>query len=778
MLKNNQNKYYGLFNQIADPIFIFEKNECQILDCNKSVNRIYGYTSTELNQMTFLDLHPPEELERVKKAIKIVNKDIPFTFTHFKKNGKRINVEVLSDQIQYEGRDATVSIVRDVTDRVKIEKELKRRATQATLIYEIGKRVSSNLDQESVLNEIVNSIYDTFDFYGVMLLLLNVKKEQLNLQSIAGGYEGVFPDSLTIKMGEGMIGQAAVSKETQLSNDVTENLHYVKKVEEVTISELSIPIIGKDDVIGVIDFQSDKKNAFDKSDVEVAETLSSQIATAIENARLYNQAQMEIEERLKAENELRQSRNNLRATKKETDTILKNVEEGIFILDKDHLIGSQHSAALCEMLNFKDPAQKKLVDIFKDKVGEKEIENIQDYLDLMFNPDIDEQTLGDLNPLTKVNLNFLKKDELLSTEKVLAFKFQRIMINQKISSLMATVTDITEKVKLAKKLEESEEQSKLQMEWFLGILHVEPQMLKEFIDGATREMDKIEQMFKKDTSENNYLSVLKDIYQSIHLVKGNASLLDLKYFANNAHAFEEKIEGLQDKKSLSARDFIPLVMQLGELRASIGEIYNMIERISQIHTHFRPKRSFENQMMINSIKNLISNLSRDLKKDVQFVHDKFKGEQLPYEYRLLIKDLLIQMVRNSMAHGIESPEERKQNNKAAKGRIEISTFSKNGDFCFKFKDDGQGIKLKKLREAAENSGKWKKNEIDKWDNSQIAELIFEPGISTSETADLNAGRGVGMGAIKESVENNQGKISMNFKEGKFMEFIVNLPVRK
>ena len=160
MQKTNQDKYYGLFNQIADPIFIFGKHDCRILDCNKSVNRIYGYASSELQKMTFLDLHPVEEVERVKKAIKIVNKDVPFTFTHFKKNGKRLKVEVLSDHINYEGKEATVSIVRDVTDRDRIEKELERRATQAALVSAIGKRVSSNLDLESVLNEIVSSIHE------------------------------------------------------------------------------------------------------------------------------------------------------------------------------------------------------------------------------------------------------------------------------------------------------------------------------------------------------------------------------------------------------------------------------------------------------------------------------------------------------------------------------------------------------------------------------------------------------------------------------------------
>ena len=138
MKSPSNDKYYSLFNQIADPIFIFDKENCRILDCNQAVTRIYGYRRDEICKMSFFDLHPAGEQTRVKKAIKIVNKDVPFTFTHYKKNGVKIIVEILSDHIDYEGKQATVSIVRDVSDRVRIEKELERRAGQATLIYAIG----------------------------------------------------------------------------------------------------------------------------------------------------------------------------------------------------------------------------------------------------------------------------------------------------------------------------------------------------------------------------------------------------------------------------------------------------------------------------------------------------------------------------------------------------------------------------------------------------------------------------------------------------------------
>jgi len=950
-----QDKYYGLFNKIADPIFIFDKENCQFLDSNTAVTRNYGYTREEIKNLSLLDLHPKNEVERVKKAVKIINKDIPFTFTHIKKNGIKITVEMLSDHIEFEGKCATITIVRDVSDRVKAEKELQRKATQTSLIYEIGKRVGRELELETVLPEIVNSIYDTFDYYGVMLLLAEGRKKQLKLKAIAGGYADVFPTSLTINLGEGMIGQAATSKRSQVSGNVTQNPHYVKKVEEVTISELSVPIISSDKVIGVLDFQSDRENAFDKSDVEVAETLSSQIATAIENARLYkkaqqevaysqklekearrratqsalvyeigqrltseldlntllkivvtsirdafdyygvmlllmdkkghklvmqsiaggyselfpndmsikvgkgmigqaaltnqtqisgdvtknpnyikkakeftkselsvplmkgdriigvldfqsdkenafdesdvtaaetlssqiaaaienahlyNQAQKEIEDRLKAEDALRKSRNNLQSVKKETDTILENVEEGLFILDSKYKIGSQYSAALTEILHTRDLRQKYLLKVFKEYFNDEILENIEDFLDLLFNSDIDEETLFDLNPLSQIEMTFRKENELLSIDKVLAFNFRRIFTNDKISGLIATVTDVTEQVRLAKKLEDSEEQSKQQMEWFLSILHVEPELLKQFIDSAHTELNEIENVLKGGHADQQYQEVLEKIYRSVHLIKGNASLLDLKFYAKKAHDFEEEIELLKKHERLSGKDFVPLVMHLGEMRSDIDEINKMIERISQIHSYFRPKRRFESKMLIKSIDNLVKTIAEDYKKEVKFIHNNFKGEQVPYQYRLVVKDILIQMVRNSLKHGIELPEEREQCGKNRIGSIEISTVSNNGEFCFRFRDDGRGLQIEKLREKLKLSNKWSDSKIEKWSEKKVAQTIFESGISTSDSTDFVAGRGVGMDIIQEKIKTHHGQINFEYESGKFLEFSISLP---
>ena len=88
-----------------------------------------------------------------------------------------------------------------------------------------------------------------------------------------------------------MIGKAAQTRQIQLSGDVSKNPDYVSGYEEITRSELSIPIVKNSKLIGVLDMESIELNAFDESDITAMETLSTQIASAIENAQLFELAE-------------------------------------------------------------------------------------------------------------------------------------------------------------------------------------------------------------------------------------------------------------------------------------------------------------------------------------------------------------------------------------------------------------------------------------------------------------------------------------------------------
>jgi len=223
----------------------------------------------------------------------------------------------------------SLGIFQDITDRKKTEMEIQQQVIQAELINVVGQRMSSELKLDALLTEVVNSICNSFDYYGVMLLLLDEKSKRLNLQSIAGGYKDVFPENLSITIGEGMIGLAATTGKTQVSEDVSKNSYYVRKANEVTKSEVSVPIKDRrNKIIGVLDIQSDQFCHFSETQVIALETLCTQIASAIENAKLYKKAQREITERKITEEKLLQNDTLMRAT-------LESTADGILVVDKD-----------------------------------------------------------------------------------------------------------------------------------------------------------------------------------------------------------------------------------------------------------------------------------------------------------------------------------------------------------------------------------------------------------------------------------------------------------
>ncbi len=190
-------------------------------------------------------------------------------------------------------------------ESARLYAQAERRAAQAALAFEVGRRVSGELELEALLSEIATVVQHAFDYYGVMLLLVDEEAGSVTLEAIAGGYVDTVARGFQVAIGKGMTGRAALTGETQISGDVSQDPHYIRVAGEETQSELAVPIKSGQKVIGVLDLQSAEIDAFDAIDVLLMETLADQIAVAMENAWLYDLAQQEIAERVRAEEELR-----------------------------------------------------------------------------------------------------------------------------------------------------------------------------------------------------------------------------------------------------------------------------------------------------------------------------------------------------------------------------------------------------------------------------------------------------------------------------------------
>jgi sigma-B regulation protein RsbU (phosphoserine phosphatase) len=164
-------------------------------------------------------------------------------------------------------------------------------------LAEIGREMSSILDLDVLLTRIASLTKRIIDYRTFGILLLNETTNILEMKlAVRYGEEN---SAKNIKLGEGLVGWAALYKEPLLVSDVSKDPRYINLVEDVR-SELVIPMLIKDRVIGVFDLESPELNAFTKENKELLTLLASQAAIAIENARLYEEVRRN-EERIEKE---------------------------------------------------------------------------------------------------------------------------------------------------------------------------------------------------------------------------------------------------------------------------------------------------------------------------------------------------------------------------------------------------------------------------------------------------------------------------------------------
>jgi len=287
-----------------------------IISCNRDFEKLFHFKESEIVGINLDELITSQEYindatSYTKETLK--GKAIHGSGKRKRKDGTYLDVEFTGVPVIIDRKViGAYGIYHDISERKQLEEAAQRRVAQVELVYEVAHRVTSELELKALFSEIVTAVCDEFDYYGVMLLMVDEETNRLNMQSIAGGYADIFPKDLWLAKGEGMIGYAAATGETQLSDDVTKHPHYVLKAEEETKSELAVPIKSGQEVIGVLDLQSSQFNAFDKTDVVVMETLADQIAVAIKNARLYETVQQELTDRKQTEETLKESEKRFR----------------------------------------------------------------------------------------------------------------------------------------------------------------------------------------------------------------------------------------------------------------------------------------------------------------------------------------------------------------------------------------------------------------------------------------------------------------------------------
>lgn len=165
----------------------------------------------------------------------------------------------------------------------KLYRETRFYASLLANLHEIGKETTSILDLDELLTRLAEIVKRMIDYDSFGILLVDDKEGDLVLRKAV--CFGPIKEKTRIKIGEGLTGSAVVTKKTILVGDVLEDRRYVQAVPG-TRSELVVPLIYKDKVVGVFDLESPHLNRFTQEHVTILDPLASQVAIAIENARL------------------------------------------------------------------------------------------------------------------------------------------------------------------------------------------------------------------------------------------------------------------------------------------------------------------------------------------------------------------------------------------------------------------------------------------------------------------------------------------------------------
>lgn len=161
----------------------------------------------------------------------------------------------------------------------------------------------------------------------------------------------------------------------------------------------------------------------------------------------------------------------------------------------------------------------------------------------------------------------------------------------------------------------------------------------------------------------------------------------------------------------------------------------------------------------------------------KYIELKISGEETELDKTMIeqIADPLKHMIRNSVDHGIESPEQRKKAKKPDKGTIWLRAYQEEGNVVIEVEDDGQGIDPDKIYKKAFEKGLVKKGRAS-FSDEEIFSFLFVPGFSTAEKVTEISGRGVGMDVVKRNIESLKGKIDVSSVYGKGSRFKIKIPL--
>jgi PAS domain S-box-containing protein len=353
--RETDEKYRWLMNNIADVISVLDMN-LQFTYVSPSVMRVRGYTAEEAMAQTLEETLTPESLlmaaEVFDEEMKLDASGMAdparsriMELAQYSKDGSIIwlenNLSIIRDASQKPVGISAVS--RDITDRKRAEEALRlsreiaeRLAEETAVIAEIGRLIGSTLDIEKVYERFAAESRKLIPFDRLAINLFNIHENTLTFAYVTGidiphrKKGGSHPLAGTLTAEVIRVRTGLIIQPESIDEIISQIPELLPTFQAGLRSLLCVPLISRDEVIGVLHFRTKKTNAYKEQDLHLAERIGAQIAGAIANAQMFNNLS-------KTEKSLRKSEEKFRV-------LFENAKDGIFLLSSNGEIVSVNAA--------------------------------------------------------------------------------------------------------------------------------------------------------------------------------------------------------------------------------------------------------------------------------------------------------------------------------------------------------------------------------------------------------------------------------------------------
>jgi two-component system, chemotaxis family, sensor kinase CheA len=490
-----------------------------------------------------------------------------------------------------------------------------------------------------------------------------------------------------------------------------------------------------------------------------------------------------------------------------TDALLKGSAQGLFLLDAKDKILPQVSASMATLFRRQEFQNLSMERLVGPLVSAKTLTATRVFMTRLLDPAAANEAL-DSSPLQDVEVRLLNPDGSFDSAHY-EFDFSPVDLPREPRAWLVRVSDITTRVQQLRELEDLRTQAKTHGEILRGVLQGGGARFGAFLERTDASMKTINDVLKKPAREADaFRSKLEETLHEVDRVRRDAAALKLTGLETAARSMEDALQELRSRGAASGSDFLPLAVKLDQLYGQFAQMRSLTSqasparepdeaapeaRVTESGTQIieaprfiadmeqramqqqaKPQRMAQAGSLDSTLLALTEHIAQEHRKTVVL---ECTGVQLiPPDYQATIKNIAIQLIRNAVMHGVETPAVRQAAGKAPHGTLRLD-FKEMPDQSYElhFQDDGSGLDAEKVRATAIARGLITEDDAARLRDRQAIKLIFKSGYTTLDAEADAAPHGTGMSVVRRYVHQAGGKIAIATLPGHETRFKVTMP---